>query len=160
MELEEHCSLWGHFSGESDKKPWFTHLVSGPSSPCYQQEPPLGLGFYRSLRVRLQTVMQARKWLFAWSVLLSVCACTHLLGEALISGEHQVLLSHFGHWAKILMLSVLGSGPFFPQFLVMNPCIIALKDKSLFREGKLKHRVQITFFPPFSIQIPLKNLPF
>lgn len=33
-------------------------------------------------------------------------------------------------------------------------------DKSLFREGKVKHRVEMTFFTPFSIQTPLKRLAF
>lgn len=43
--------------------------------------------------------------------------CMYLLtGKALISGEHQVLLSHFGHRTKILTLSALGSGSYFPIF--------------------------------------------
>lgn len=120
-----------------------------------------GLGFHRGLRVWLQALTRARKWLFAGSVLLSVPTCTSSLGEALSSGEHQVLLSHFGHWARVLTLSTSGSGCHVSIFLVINPCVITLReDKSLFRQGKVKHRVQMAVFPPFSIQIPLKHLSF
>lgn len=130
-----------------------SHLVSGPAPPVLSAGVSWGLGFHCRLRVWLQALTCARKWLFAGSVLLSVPTCTSSLREALSSGEHQVLLSHFGNWAKIPTLSTAGSECHFSIFLVINPCIITLRgDKSLFREGKVKHRVEMTFLTPFSIQ--------
>lgn len=91
---------------------------------------------------------------------ISAIICPHmylLSGRTLSSGEHQVLLSYFGHWAKIPTLSTAGSQCHFSIFLVINPCIITLRgDKSLFREGKVKLRVEMTFFPPLSVQNPFE----
>lgn len=118
----------------------------------------LGTGFPPChLRVWLHALTHARKWLFAGSVLLSVPTCTSSLGEALSPGEHQVLPSYFGHWAQTPTLSTAGSECHVPIFFVINSCIITLRgDKSLFREGKVKPRVEMTFFPPFSIQNPFE----